>query len=290
MKGIIIKGIGGFYYVQSNGVLFACKPRGLFRKEKFKPLTGDIVNIETCLSGPGTITDIFPRKNCLHRPPICNITQVVIISAIVDPEINYLFLNKIAVMAESIGIKVTLCFNKVDLIGEEERDEILHQFINTNYHIIFTSVKTGTGIEELKKKMYNEISVFSGASGVGKSSILNKIIPELQLQTGELSSKVSRGKHTTRHVELYQLDHNSFIADTPGFSNIDIIKDIPEQELKFLYPDFSQYDGKCKFHSCLHHKEPGCAIKAAVEGEEISSTRYESYIQLLTEIHAYSEY
>lgn len=290
MKGIITKGIGGFYYVGCNGTIYECKPRGIFRKDNIKPTPGDYVDVEIDGDNIGTITSIYPRNNCLIRPPICNITQVVIITAVIEPQINYDFLNKIILMAELIRIKVILCFNKVDLIDDNKKDMILNEFLNTNYQIIFTSTKENIGIDELKNILKNEISVFSGSSGVGKSSLMNKIIPGISLETGELSTKVSRGKHTTRHVELFTLDDNSFIADTPGFSNVDITKDIPDGDLMDLFPEFSQYLGKCKFNTCLHHKEPGCEIKRSVEKGEISLRRYDFYIQCLKEIQNYTEY
>lgn len=292
MEGIIIKGIGGFYYVLSNGIIYECKPRGIFRKENTKPFIGDEVKFEfdSNMENTGTITDIAPRKNFLIRPPISNISQAVLVSAIVNPQINFQFLNKLIVMAETISVKIILCFNKTDLIDDKEKQNIINQFINSEYEIIFTSVKAETGINELRSKLKNNISVFSGSSGVGKSSLLNNLLPDINLETGDLSNKVSRGKHTTRHVELFQLEENSFVADSPGFSSIDILKDIPEEELMHYYPEFRKYIGQCKFNSCIHNKEPGCAVKYALDRGDISVTRYKSYIEILQELQEYTKY
>jgi len=291
IKGIIIKGIGGFYYVKSEGVVYECKPRGIFRKDKFKPLAGDYVEVELDNNSIGTITKIDPRKNSLIRPAISNITQNIVVSAMVYPQINYNFLNKILVYAETMSVKNILVFNKADLAEVSAQTEIEDAFKNTKYDIIFTSATESSGIEKLKQVLKNNVNVFSGASGVGKSSLLNKILPkQREVETGELSIKIERGKHTTRQVELYEIDENSFIADTPGFSNIDVTLNIEAEVLMQYFPEFSDHLGNCKFNSCIHHKEPGCAVKEAVKMGEISTIRYASYVDLLVQIKDHRKY
>jgi len=290
IKGIIIKGIGGFYYVKSEGIVYECKPRGIFRKDKFKPLAGDYVEVVLDNNNIGTITKIYPRKNSLIRPAISNVTQNIVVSAIVYPQVSYNFLNKILVYAETMNVKNVLVFNKVDLADLAAQTEIEDAFKNTKYEIIFTSAIESSGIEKLKQVLKNHVNVFSGASGVGKSSLLNKILPKLEIETGELSIKIERGKHTTRQVELYEIDENSFIADTPGFSNIDVTLNIELEELMQYFPEFSDHLGNCKYNSCVHHKEPGCAVKEAVEIGEISTIRYDSYVDLLLQIKDHRKY
>lgn len=284
MEGIIVKGIGGFYYVKTKDDIYECKARGIFRKENIKPYIGDYVNIDIDENNIGTITNINTRKNFLIRPPISNITQGIIIASVVDPKINFDFINKILVMAEKINIKIVLCFNKIDLISVKEQEQIKDFFINTDYKILYTSVINNIGINELREVLKNNISVFAGSSGVGKSSLLNNIMPDLNLKTGVISDKNKRGKHTTRHVELFELDNNSFIADTPGFSNLDIIQDIEIQELMYYFPEFDQYLSDCKYNTCLHNCEPECGIKRALNNGYISKKRYNSYLELLNQI------
>ncbi len=282
MKGIIIKGIGGFYYVKTEEKVYECKARGIFRKDKNKPYIGDYVEITIDENEIGTIEEIFPRKNVLIRPPISNITQNIVVSAVVQPAINLHFVNNILVYSEHLDITNVLCFNKSELIDDQQKKEIKKHFINTNYKILFTSVKEQKGIEELKDVLRDNINVFSGASGVGKSSLLNSLMPQNKAaETGEISSKIERGKHTTRHVELFELEENTFLADTPGFSNINGAQEIELEELMESFPEFSSLLGQCKFNSCVHDREPNCAIKKAVENGEIAQSRYYSYIEML---------
>ncbi|MFZ7121156.1 MAG: ribosome small subunit-dependent GTPase A [Eubacteriaceae bacterium] len=284
MEGIIVKGIGGFYYVKTKDGVYECKARGIFRKENIKPYIGDYVNIDIDENNIGTINNINTRKNFLIRPPISNITQGIIISSVVDPKINFDFINKILVMAEKTNIKIVLCFNKIDLISVNKQKQIKDFFINTNYKFLYTSVKKNIGINELREVLKNNVSVFAGSSGVGKSSLLNSIIPDLNLKTGIISDKNKRGKHTTRHVELFELDNNSFIADTPGFSNLDIIQDIEIEELMHYFPEFDQHLSDCKYNTCLHNCEPDCGVKHALNNGHISRKRYNSYLELLNQI------
>ena len=290
MNGIIIKGIGGFYYVKSEDKIYECKARGIFRKDKHKPYVGDYVEITIDENEKGAIEEIYPRKNILIRPPISNITQNIVVSAVVQPAINLHFVNNILVYSEHLDIKNVLCFNKSELINEEQKEEIREHFINTNYKILFTSVKEQTGLQELKDMLRGNINVFSGASGVGKSSLLNSLMPQNKAETGEISSKIERGKHTTRHVELFELEENTYIADTPGFSNINGAQEIELEELMESFPEFSDLLGQCKFNSCVHDREPNCAIKEAVENGEIASSRYSSYIEMLHSIKATKKY
>ena len=290
MNGIIIKGIGGFYYVKSEDKIYECKARGIFRKDKHKPYIGDYVEITIDQNEKGAIEEIYPRKNILIRPPISNITQNIVVSAVVQPAINLHFVNNILVYSEHLDIKNVLCFNKSELINEEQKEEIKEHFINTNYKILFTSVKEQTGLHELKDMLRGNINVFSGASGVGKSSLLNSLMPQNKAETGEISSKIERGKHTTRHVELFELEENTYIADTPGFSNINGAQEIELEELMDSFPEFSDLLGQCKFNSCVHDREPDCVIKEAVENRKIASSRYSSYIEMLHSIKATKKY
>lgn len=290
MKGIIIKGIGGFYYVKSEDKVYECKARGIFRKDKHKPYVGDYVEITIDENEKGAIEKIYPRKNVLIRPPISNITQNIVVSAVLQPAINLHFVNNILVYSEHLGITNVLCFNKSELIHEDQKEEIKKHFINTNYKILFTSVKEQRGLQELKDVLRGNINVFSGASGVGKSSLLNSLMPQNRAETGEISSKIERGKHTTRHVELFELEENTFLADTPGFSNINGAQEIELEELMDSFPEFSNLLGQCKFNSCVHDREPDCAIKKAVENGEIASSRYSSYIEMLHSIKETKKY
>lgn len=290
MKGIIIKGIGGFYYVKSENRVYECKARGIFRKDKHKPYVGDYVEITLDGNEIGAIEEIHPRKNVLIRPPISNITQNIVVSAVVQPALNLHFVNNILVYSEHLGITNVLCFNKCELVSEEEKEEIKKHFINTNYKILFTSVKEQIGLDELKDMLHGNINVFSGASGVGKSSLLNSFMFQNKAETGEISSKIDRGKHTTRHVELFELGENTFLADTPGFSNINGAQEIELEELMESFPEFSRFLGQCKFNSCVHDREPSCAIKEATQKGEIASSRYSSYIEMLHVIKETKKY
>lgn len=284
-KGRILKGIGGFYYVETSDGLIECKARGIFRNEKIKPCVGDLVEITVDNKGIGIIEAINPRASQLIRPPVANITQMVVVSAIVEPKLNFSLLNRIILNGEYNNLRIVACFNKKDLISDLQRQNIINLFRNTGYKTIFTSVKNGDGIEDLKRELDGHISVFCGPSGVGKSSLIKAILPHRSedLEIGSLSGKVKRGKHTTRHVELFKTGINGYLADTPGFGNIDL-SNIDQYDLEELFPEFVDLRQDCRFKGCLHINEPECKVKAEV-GIKVSSERYsfykEAHIELL---------
>ena len=285
LEGIIIKGIGGFYYVETEKGIYECRARGLFREEKIIPLIGDRVLIRISEEdNTGYIEKIYNRKSQLTRPPVANVTQAIIVMSIKNPDINFWLLDRFLVMAEYENLNVEICINKIDLDDKEEISLIENIYSKAGYSIIKTSTKTNEGILELKALLKDNITVFAGPSGVGKSSLLNKIDTKLKLATGEVSKKTTRGKHTTRHVELIELDSDSYVLDTPGFSSLslDFIKS--DVELAKYFKEIYKYSDKCKFISCLHHKEPGCEVKRQVDEGNISNTRYGNYLYFLNEI------
>ncbi|MBV7271943.1 ribosome small subunit-dependent GTPase A [Clostridiaceae bacterium UIB06] len=281
MQGTIVKGIGGFYYIKVDEGIVECKARGKFRHNELTPMVGDKVEI-TLKEGKGVIDKIYPRSNELIRPAVANVTQALVVFALKNPEINENLLNKFLINCEYNNLKVTVCFNKLDLISEEEKNEIVSMIKSAGYEIIFLKAKEGYGIDEVKEKLKNNVTVLCGPSGVGKSTILNTIAGRELMETGEVSEKLRRGKHTTRHSELIDMG-DGFIVDTPGFSSFDL-DFLSKDELQNCFPEFADYIGDCKFTGCLHYKEPGCAIKEAVIENKINSKRYEFYIKTLEEI------
>lgn len=286
MIGKIIKGIAGFYYIHvpDNGV-YECKARGIFRKKNIKPLIGDNVEIAVIdeANKKGNVIKIFKRINYLDRPTVSNINQVVLIFSVTQPVPNYNLLDRFLVMIEEKKVEAIICFNKIDILLEDEVNKIIEIYKKTGYTIFTTSSIEEHGIAELRTALYNKTSVFAGPSGVGKSSILNLIQSEIVLKTGEVSKKIGRGKHTTRHAELICFHDNSYVVDTPGFSSLDI-EHISEADLKLYFKEFALYEPFCKFKGCNHINEPICGIKDAVKDGSISSSRYLSYTQLLDEI------
>lgn len=285
LEGVIIKGIGGFYYVKTREDIYECRARGIFREENITPLIGDKVLIRLSEEdNTGYIEKIFDRKSQLIRPPVANITQAIIVMSIKKPNINCWLLDRFLVMIEHKNLDIKICLNKIDLANEEDISLIEDIYSKAQYKIIKTSTKTGVGILELKESLKDNITVFAGPSGVGKSSLLNKINPRLKLETGNVSKKTTRGKHTTRHVELIDLDSRSYVLDTPGFSslNMDFIEE--DVELSRYFREIHEYSHRCKFIGCLHDREPNCEVKKQVEEGNISRERYENYLQFLEEI------
>ncbi|MBS4539742.1 ribosome small subunit-dependent GTPase A [Clostridium sp. D2Q-11] len=290
LEGIIIKGIGGLYYVKTDKGLYECKARGLFRKDKIKPLVGDKVLIElNDIDDMGYIMEIKERDTVLIRPPVANVNQVIIVFALKDPSPNLWLLDRFLILAEKENLDAVICFNKIDLLEKDELEKINNIYNNSGYEIINTSTKQEEGIEELKKVLKDKISVFAGPSGVGKSSLLNTIQPNLKLQTGEISEKTKRGKHTTRSSQLMELYFGGWVVDTPGFSSLDI-NFIEENELQDYFPEILEYSVDCKFNDCKHYKEPKCGVKDALEEGKISEERYNNYLMFLDEIKNFRRY
>lgn len=284
VEGVIVKGIAGFYYVEDNdGNVFECKARGKFKKDKLSPIVGDKVYIELLDDMHGVINEIKPRKNQLIRPSVANIDQAILVFAIKKPDLNYVLLDKLLIFIEHHGIDALICINKSDLDEENEIDKIKHIYNGIGYDVIKTNGKTGEGIEALKEKTKDKISVFAGPSGVGKSTIFNRIQSKVVMETGDISKKIERGKHTTRHAELIEIDKGSFIVDTPGFSSLDL-NFIEVQELQYSFREFTDYIGECKYSSCLHWKENGCKVKQMVDKGRITQERYNTYIAILQEL------
>ena len=277
--GVIVKALSGFYYVRSDDGIYECKARGRFRLEGISPLVGD--NVDFCLdtNGKGTIDSIHDRKNSFVRPAVANIDCMVILASAVNPITDPFLIDRVTALADNVGCEVIICINKSDL---DTGDDLFDIYKSTGYTLIRTSAASGEGIEELREAIKGKLCAFTGNSGVGKSSILNALSPGLNLKVGEVSDKLGRGRHTTRHVEIFPLDGGAYIADTPGFSSFDMEKTehIPKERLQFSFKEFDPYIGKCRFDDCAHIKEPGCAVLSAVETGTISKTRHESYVRL----------
>ena len=283
--GIIIKAIAGFYYVEVGSDIYQCKARGIFRKQKTEPLVGD--RVEVALSDnndcDGTVESILPRKNSLVRPPLANIDRLFIVSSFQNPSPSSFLIDKLTAICEHKGIEPVLIFNKSDQGDFSEWERI---YKNAGFEVYVVSCVTGDGIESVKKALGSGISVFSGNSGVGKSSLLNRLFDGLELATGEVSEKLGRGRHTTRHVELFRSGFGGYVADTPGFASLDLEKSeiVDKDALPFAYRDFRPYLDRCKFTSCSHTVEKGCAVCAAVEAGEIEKSRFESYCKMYDEV------
>ena len=284
IEGIITEGIGGFYYVDTTEGIIQCRARGVFRENNIIPLVGDKVGITISTEdGNGYVQEIHPRNSQLLRPPVANVSQGIFVVSIKNPSINTWLLDKMILMAEHQDLEIIVCINKYDL-DPEKSEEIRNIYEKAGFNTVLTSTKTGYGIEELKGFLAGHISVIAGPSGAGKSSIINLLNPLFNMETGNVSRKTARGKHTTRHVELLNLDKNSYVLDTPGFSslNLDFIEE--ESDLRYYFRDINKFTGDCKFQSCLHESEPGCRVKEAVLSGEIGKTRYDNYLLILDEI------
>ncbi|HAN09274.1 MAG TPA: ribosome small subunit-dependent GTPase A [Clostridiales bacterium] len=283
MRGQIIRGIAGSYMIMVDKKVYECKARGKFRNQNITPIVGDIVNIEVEGDNVGVIKEIEDRRNFFARPAVSNIDQVILTFSINSPDINYSILDKFLVMVEKKDIEVCICINKIDTAKEEEIEKIKDIYTLAGYGVVFVSAKEGTGIEQLKAIMKDKINVFAGPSGVGKSSILNTIQAGLKLQTGEISEKTMRGKHTTRSVELIELEIGGFVLDTPGFTSLEL-EDTKAEELRYYYKEISEYEGKCKYRTCVHISEPNCEVKNALLEGKISKERYGGYLNIYSEL------
>lgn len=278
-EGRIIKALSGFYYVETAAShVVECKARGIFRKDGETPTVGDRVVISES-GGRGRVEKILPRKNFFIRPAVSNLDVLVIFASNVIPVTEPFLIDRVTAIAGNQNVPVILCVNKVD---EAAEDTLTPVYQKAGYLTIRTSAMTGEGVETLREAIAGKTAAFTGNSGVGKSSILNRLDPSLSLKVGEVSEKLGRGRHTTRHVELYRIGEGTYIADTPGFSSFDTERMdlILKENLQYAFPDFAPYLGHCQFHDCAHLKEPGCAVRDAVAGGQISESRYESYARL----------
>ena len=276
--GRILRSLSGFYDVQTAEGMITCRGRGSLRKAHLTPLTGDMVEI-TEEKGKGMVEKILPRRNCFVRPAVANVDALVVFAANVNPVTEPFLIDRVAAIAGDQEVDVILCVNKCDL---DPAEDLIRIYQNAGFTVISASAETGQGVEELRKLLQGKLTAFTGNTGVGKSSILNRLCPELQLATGEVSEKLGRGRHTTRHVELYRLDEETYVADTPGFSSFDTdqMDVILKENLQYSFPDFAPYVGGCQFHDCSHRQEPGCAVRQALAEGKIEKTRYDSYLKL----------
>jgi len=277
-SGRILRSISGFYDVQTEQGIVTCRARGILRRNGSSPLTGDLVEI-TVEHGKGMVERILPRKNSFVRPAVANIDALVVFAANVNPVTEPFLIDRVAAIAGDQEVPVYLCVNKCDL---DPAAELVRIYENAGFPVICTSAETGAGADMLWEAIRGKLTAFTGNSGVGKSSMLNRICPELKLATGEVSDKLGRGRHTTRHVELYRLPEDTFVADTPGFSSFDTdqMEIILKENLQYAFSDFAPFLGQCQFHDCSHRAEPGCAVTEAVKAGKIEKTRYESYLRL----------
>jgi ribosome biogenesis GTPase / thiamine phosphate phosphatase len=292
-SGVVMKGIGGFYYIKTPEGIYECRARGIFRKEGLTPLPGDnvIISVSDEVSKKGNLDEILKRESILVRPAVANVNQVAIVLSVRSPQPDFGLFDKLLITAEYKNIDILVCLNKIDLDEEKEYEKIIKVYEKTGYKIILLSTKTNVGLDDLKEAIRGKITVFSGQSGVGKSTILNRIMDSWVMETGNISERNERGKHTTRHAELIELNSGGFIVDTPGFSSFEL-EGIKLNELQFFLPEFSGFLNKCRFTGCSHISEPGCSVKEAVNSGHISMERYERYIQIynsLKEIKIYKD-
>ncbi|MBZ9635860.1 ribosome small subunit-dependent GTPase A [Clostridium sp. FP1] len=284
MQGVIIKGVGGLYFVKVEDRVIQCKARGKFRYAGLSPVIGDKVEIMIELDeSKGVIEKIFERDNEMIRPVVANVTQAFVVFAFKQPDLNMDLLNKFLVLCEFYKLKIVLCLNKLDLV-EEVNEDLIKELKSVGCDIVFLKAKEGEGLGGLKTKIKNNISVFCGPSGVGKSTILNSIVGREAMITGDISKKSQKGKHTTRHSELIEYEEG-FLLDTPGFSSLSL-DFIDKEQLQYCFPEFEKHRCECRFSNCMHYKEPNCRVKEAVENNEIYGDRYKFYVKTLEEIIA----
>ena len=286
MQGKIIKGIAGFYYIYAeDGNVYECKAKGIFRKDNFKPLVGDNVEI-TVLNEEekeGSVTSILPRRNSLIRPAVANVDQAFLIFAMENPKPNFLLLDRFLIMMKQQEIPAVICFNKKDVGENEEMEKLYEIYTGCGYRVVLSSTYEGEGMDEIHEILKGKTTVVAGPSGVGKSSITNCMQGEVQMETGEISKKLKRGKHTTRHSQVIPVEKNTFLVDTPGFSSL-YLTDMKEEELRDYFPEFVMYEPQCRFQGCMHIHEPGCAVKKALSEGKISQQRYDNYLALYEEL------
>ena len=292
MQGKIIKGIAGFYYVHVEGEgIFECKAKGIFRKEHVKPLVGDDVDMDVLDERDrlGNIRRILPRKSALIRPAVANVDQALVLFAIVKPNPNFNLLDRFLIHMERQQLPTVICFNKEDIASEREKEALHKSYETCGYQVLFISVLENRGVEQVKMILEGKTTTLAGPSGVGKSSLINRLAPHISMETGEISEKIERGRHTTRHSEIIPLGRETYIMDTPGFTSLDM-PDITKEELGGYYPEFREYEPFCKFRGCAHLSEPSCGVKEAVEAGKISRVRYENYKMLYRELQETRRY
>ncbi len=285
MQGKIIKGIAGFYYVKCcDKNIYECKAKGIFRKDGRKPLVGDDVLMDVIDEKDhlGNITELLERRNELIRPAVANIDQALVIFAAASPKPNLGLLDRFLIQMEYKGIQTVICFNKEDLAAEEERERLSSIYQNAGYQVLFISALHKKGIEQVEEVLKGKVTTVAGPSGVGKSTLVNCLQKEIVMETGEISAKIARGKHTTRHSQLMEIDRDTYIFDTPGFSSLSVSELLPE-ELQSCFPEFKEYEGRCRFLGCAHIHEPGCGVKEALSAGTVSRERYEDYVNLYGE-------
>lgn len=283
LRGVIVRAFNSYYFVQTANKVAMCTLRGRFKKERFSLLVGDEVEYTATGEEKGVIEHILPRRSMLRRPMVANVDQVILTFAAVNPDINTALVDRFLILAELSGLEIVICINKVDLADTNQLQALTGLYQRIGYPVLLLSARQNTGLEPLKQRLFDRISVFAGPSGAGKSTILNALEPGLALTTGEVSAKIGRGKHTTRFAELLPLSGGGFVVDTPGFSFTEFT-DVTAPELMHCFPEFAKFAGNCKFTTCLHHKEPQCAVKQAVQEGQIAPKRYDSYLEVLTEI------
>lgn len=292
MQGKIIKGIGGFYYIHTPGMgVYECKAKGIFRNQNVKPLVGDnvIIDILDEKEKKGNIMEICNRKNQLIRPAVSNVDQAMVIFAAAKPAPNLNLLDRFLISMYKENIETIVCFNKMDIVTEKELFLLKENYRNGGCHVLFTSAVLDEGVELIREKLLGKTTVLAGPSGVGKSSLINRISPEANMATGEISAKIERGKHTTRHSELFLLGEETYIMDTPGFSSL-YIENVEKEELKDYFPEFTALEADCRFRGCIHINEPGCAVKEGLRQGKISKIRYANYVSMYEELKERKKY
>lgn len=297
MQGKIIKGIAGFYYVHVAGSgVYECKAKGAFRKQKIKPLVGDNVEIDVISQEEhtGNVIDILPRKNELIRPAVANVDQAVVIFAVAKPNPNFNLLDRFLIMMEYQHIPAVICFNKTDLIDEMEMENLIRAYKTSGYRVLFTSAKEQDGVEKIRQILKGKTSTVAGPSGVGKSSLINLLAPQAEMETGAISEKIERGRHTTRHAQVIPVpmedgSEDTYIIDTPGFSSLSV-EFYEKETLGTLFPEFQQYEPYCRFRGCSHISEPDCGVKEALAEGKISKIRYDDYVEIYQEVQNRRKY
>lgn len=284
LEGVIVKGIGGFYYIDTQEGIFETRARGIFRKEGIRPTVGDSVRISILdqVNKKGSLDEILPRRNELIRPRVSNVDQAVIVFAAKSPDMNLDLLDRFLLLVEEQELDVAIVMNKIDRDENKEYETAGEIYRQAGYTVVYTSAELGIGLDELKKVLENKISVFAGPSGVGKSSLINAAFPGLELNTGEISEKIQRGRHTTRHAELISISEHSYIVDSPGFTSL-FLNHIPSEKLQYYFREFEPFVHECYYNGCMHINEPDCAVKGEI-GKAIHPMRYQRYVSIAQEL------